>query len=70
MKIYTCPSCNVKSLERIKGNIKRRVGRRNIIIPDVEYEKCNSCGEELYGSEALDKIDKYLGLDKDHRTAG
>ena len=61
-KIKTCPSCEEKALKIVISDISRLYNGKTIIIPDVQYEKCSNCGEELYDGEAIDKIDSYLGL--------
>src|SRR6185437_3067943 len=61
MGTSTCPVCGKNTLKSITGEFKayfedENGNRRDLIVPNVTYEKCDSCGEELLDQNATNKI--------------
>ena len=62
-KLGECPICGSKKIERQIGPLKVRVSKGQFIkIPDVEYEKCENCGETITDYRTEKKIDEILKL--------
>jgi YgiT-type zinc finger domain-containing protein len=52
----------------VHGSAVFRVKRRQITVPDLDFLRCNVCGEELFGSEANRKIDAF-SVSQPHRPS-
>ncbi len=59
MKITTCPTCGSKKIKRVRRNLKRELSGRRYVVPDVEFEECPDCGEQLFDREAMSKIEAH-----------
>jgi putative zinc finger/helix-turn-helix YgiT family protein len=64
MRIYKeyskCPECRENSFRRKKGNfityIYEGKKQKELIVPDVEWDECELCGEKLLDYDATKKI--------------
>jgi putative zinc finger/helix-turn-helix YgiT family protein len=57
----TCPVCGKGVLHSIAGEFKtdfedHRGARRELVVPDLRYEKCDACGEEIFDQDASNRI--------------
>ena len=59
MNIKTCPLCGSAKIKQVRGEFKARTGKRIIIIPSVQRQRCDSCGEEFFDREANALLDIY-----------
>ena len=59
IRLRTCPTCGSRALKPVHGSIVLRVKRRRITVPDLDFLRCNECGEQLFDSEANSKIDAF-----------
>ncbi len=55
--ITKCPTCGSEKIERIRRDWTATVGDRVLIVPDLEFYECPSCGERVYEPEAMQQID-------------
>jgi len=56
-----CPVCGKGVLHLIAGEFKthfedHRGARREFVVPDLRYEKCDACGEEIFDQDASERI--------------
>ena len=51
-----CPTCGEARMEQVMQTVQSKVGRRKVIVPDVEFDLCPRCGERLYDLVALRQI--------------
>ena len=65
--IKTCPTCGQKKLRQVCEDV--RIGKKGsqVLVPRVTFLRCDACGEELFDSEANQKIDAMLFA---HRRSG
>jgi len=57
----TCPVCGKGTLKSITGEFQAYFDddegkRKNLLVPNITYQKCDSCGEELLDQDASMKI--------------
>jgi putative zinc finger/helix-turn-helix YgiT family protein len=57
----TCPICGKGILKALSGEFKATFEdndgkRRDLLVPNITYEKCDSCGEELLDQDASKRI--------------
>ncbi|MEK7793332.1 MAG: YgiT-type zinc finger protein [Candidatus Hydrogenedentota bacterium] len=55
-KITNCPSCGVGKLEKVRRTYKRDYEGKVYAVPNVSFLECSNCGEQLFDSAAIDKI--------------
>ena len=51
-----CPTCGKGTLKRVVRDVETSVGRRRLVVRDVELEECPKCGERVYDLTALRKL--------------
>lgn len=56
-----CPTCGRGRMERVSREITTRMGRKTIIVSDVEVDECPKCSERLYDMAALRRIRQARG---------
>lgn len=62
-KLGECPLCGSKKIVHQVGLLKVSVSKgRFINIPDIEFEKCNNCGETITDYKTEKKIDELLKI--------
>jgi len=66
--LRTCPTCGSRAMKPAHGTVVFRVKRRQIKVPDLDFLRCNVCGEELFDSEANRKIDAF-SANQPHRIS-
>jgi YgiT-type zinc finger domain-containing protein len=68
IRLQTCPICGSRALKPVHGSIVLRVKRRKFTVPDLDFIRCDACGEQLFDSEANRKIDAF-SASKPHRVS-
>ena len=56
IKITTCPTCGSKKIKRVRKNETFEYKGQPYTVRGLEFEECPDCGERLYDSEAMQKI--------------
>jgi YgiT-type zinc finger domain-containing protein len=59
-KTYKCPSCGVgrTRIQRIAHELVSKQGKR-VVIPDLDVEVCDHCGERVFDLAAVRQIEAY-----------
>jgi YgiT-type zinc finger domain-containing protein len=57
LHIKTCPTCGSKRIRVVRKDYHGRYKGKAYVARDVEYHECPQCGEKLFGSEAMKKIE-------------
>ncbi|MBN2007846.1 YgiT-type zinc finger protein [candidate division KSB1 bacterium] len=57
--INICPTCGSDKIQKVCKNWTTTVLGKQYTVPSLEYYECPECGEELYDSEAMRKIERY-----------
>ncbi|MBD3347100.1 MAG: YgiT-type zinc finger protein [Chitinivibrionales bacterium] len=68
-KISSCPTCGSNKIKKIKRDYSDEYNGKNYIIPDLEFEECPDCGEQLFDREALRKMEKFSPAFKHKKAA-
>lgn len=58
-KITICPTCGSDKIHTVKKDQIREVNGQKYVVPDLEYQECPVCGEEIYSPDAVRKIETY-----------
>jgi YgiT-type zinc finger domain-containing protein len=74
LKITVCPNCGSRKLKAVQRDLVRSIGGQRYTVPALEFHECPTCGEKLFGPDAMLKIQSvspaYSGRrDKDHPRA-
>ena len=64
-----CPRCGRLSMKKVLRAIETKAGRKRMVVPDIEVEECQRCGERLYDLAALRKIRDARGPARGGRAA-
>jgi YgiT-type zinc finger domain-containing protein len=56
MDIIHCPSCGSNKIRKYRGPVSREFEGEVYTAVDVTYHECPDCGERVYDSEAIDKM--------------
>ena len=57
LEIKICPTCGSGKIKRVRRNCRRTALGRSYTVPSLEFYECPDCGEKLYDSEAMEKIE-------------
>lgn len=57
--VRTCPTCGSKRIRRVCRPVTRTFKGRTYEVPGLEFHECPDCGENLYGREAMHKLESY-----------
>lgn len=57
--IKSCPSCGSNKIKKVRCDWRDEYGATTYVVPDLEYFECPVCGERVYGSDAMRKIEAY-----------
>jgi len=52
-----CPTSGARRVAPVVEDVALRVGRRRHIVQRVPHERCQSCGERIFGLEASQRFD-------------
>lgn len=58
-EITSCPTCGSNKIRLIRKDQVREFDGQTYTVPDLEYQECPVCGEEIYGPDAVKKIEVY-----------
>jgi YgiT-type zinc finger domain-containing protein len=59
MQLKKCPICGSSKIRQICEEFKVTIQGKKMAIPDVERQKCNSCGEEFFDHASNEKLDAF-----------
>ena len=59
MQLKKCPVCGSPKIRLISEEFKAIVRGKKMTIPDVERQKCFSCGEEFFDHASNEKLDAF-----------
>ena len=60
MKISNCPSCGGQGLKKTRGPLEVHIKKKTIMVPAIEFYRCEKCGETLTDIENEQRIDTFL----------
>ena len=52
-----CPTCGSRRVAPIVEDVVLRVGRRQHVVERVPHERCEACGERVFGLEVGQRFD-------------
>ncbi len=55
----TCPTCGSKRIHRVKRSLSLTSRGKPFTVPAVIFHECPNCGEQVFGPEAMDKIEAH-----------
>ena len=58
-RITKCPTCGSKRIRRVRRDVNIDIGDLHFVTPDVEFENCPNCGEQIFDLAAMEKIQAY-----------
>ncbi len=64
-----CPTCGSARVVAVVEQVALRIRGQSIRFDKIPHEKCESCGERLFGVEASKRFDLALSLRKRNRAA-
>ncbi|TMB18895.1 MAG: YgiT-type zinc finger protein [Deltaproteobacteria bacterium] len=65
----TCPTCGAKRVAHVTEDVVLRIGARRQVVEAVPHERCEACGEQIFGLEASRRFDRLLGRRRAGRVA-
>ncbi len=57
--IKICPTCGSKKINKYHKDLKGQFKGQTYTVPSLEFYQCLDCGEKLYDSNAMRKIEEY-----------
>lgn len=57
----TCYNCHVGTLQLERATYARWHGKTFIVLPNVQVQRCDFCGETFYDAETLAQLATLLG---------
>jgi YgiT-type zinc finger domain-containing protein len=57
--LKTCPTCGSRKIRKVRRTVTRGPARRPFTVPQLTFHECHACGEQVYGPEAMEKIQTY-----------
>ena len=64
-----CPSCGAARVEAVIEDVTLRIGRKRRKFTAVPHERCQACGERIFGIEVSKTFDALLRASLRHRAA-
>jgi YgiT-type zinc finger domain-containing protein len=59
LNLTTCPTCGSKNIQAVRKAVSGSRQGKSYSAPDVEFYECPDCGERVYDSQAIRKIEKH-----------
>ena len=59
LQITTCPTCASDQIRRGERNVTRKYKGQTYLVPALEFYECPNCGEKIYDSTAMRKIEAH-----------
>ena len=56
MDIAQCPGCGSPRIKKVTGRLRRVCEGQSYIVQDVTYHRRADCGDQVYGPEAVRRI--------------
>ena len=57
LKLKTCPTCGSRRVRQVREDVTFNIRGRRHIVRDLQFIRCDACGEKLFDLEASRKID-------------
>ena len=57
IQIRVCPSCGGRNIKKTQQDWTGEFRGQHYTVPDLEFYKCPDCGERIYDSVAMRKIE-------------
>jgi YgiT-type zinc finger domain-containing protein len=54
--LKTCPTCGSAKIRKVRRTVTRGPVGRRYTVPQLTFHECPACGEQVYGPEAMQKI--------------
>jgi len=64
-----CPTCGAKRVVRVTEDVVLRIGGRRHVVEAVPHERCEACGEQIFGIEASGLFDRVVARHRAGRVA-
>ncbi|TMB59002.1 MAG: YgiT-type zinc finger protein [Deltaproteobacteria bacterium] len=68
-KAGTCPRCGAARVVPVMEDVVLRVHGHRHRIPDVPHERCQGCGERIFGIEVAGRFDAAVLKGRSKRVA-
>ena len=68
-KAGRCPRCGASRVVRVTEDVVLHLRGRRHRIPDVPHERCQRCGERIFGIEAAARFDAAVLKGRSKRIA-
>jgi YgiT-type zinc finger domain-containing protein len=66
-KRYSCPECQVGHMDTVIEDYEQKWKGESVLIPSLEMEKCDSCGEIYFSMKSAKRIDEAVSKRKGER---
>jgi len=58
LKIKTCPTCGSHKIHIVRRDYRGNFQGKPYVARGVRFHECPSCGEKLFGPEAMKRIEE------------
>jgi YgiT-type zinc finger domain-containing protein len=69
LKITICPSCGGKNIKKVRKMVTGSRGGKHYSAPNIEFYECPDCGERVYDSVAMRRIEEHSTVPMRQRPA-
>jgi YgiT-type zinc finger domain-containing protein len=59
LDLKTCPTCGSRRIRRVRRTVTRKSRGKPFTVPHLTFHECPDCGEQVYGPEAMEKIEAH-----------
>lgn len=59
LKITICPTCGSDKIKRVRRTLTRTYKGQTYKVPSLAFHECPNCGERLFDSQAMNKIEAH-----------
>ena len=64
IELKTCPTCGSAKIQKVRRTVTRGPIGRRYTVPQLTFHECPACGEQVYGPEAMEKIEVFRGVSR------
>jgi YgiT-type zinc finger domain-containing protein len=64
-----CPTCGSSRVRTVREEVTLRIRGVNHRFPEVPHEKCDACGERIFGIDASKRFDALIPRRRRSRAA-
>ena len=57
--LKNCPTCGSDKIRKVRRTLTRGPAGRHYTVPQLAFHECPACGEQVYGPEAMEKIETF-----------